>query len=119
MELNFKNWFEENQDKKQKVRNLLDGQNMIMFFTKDQSIFGCPEESRLVFARMMSPDEDWDDDANFSAFDLLKTLAGDQVENLFSKKDLTKIKVIDKDKAEDMLINVPISKNTLKIKSHA
>src|SRR5581483_4126086 len=68
-----------------KVKSIIDGKNLIMFFKKNGSIFGAPEESRIVFARMKNPDEtpdDWDDEANFNAFDLIKALSGDATENL-------------------------------------
>lgn len=116
MELDFRTWFEAHEGKKQKVRSLIDGHALIMFFTKGEGIFGAPEESRLVFAKMKNPDDDmsdgWQDEANFAAFDLIKALAGDKVENLFSTKDLGKIKVIDKDKAEEMLMNSEVEKMT-------
>jgi len=108
MELDFRSWFEAHEAKKQKVSSLIDGHGLIMFFTRGADLFGAPEESRMVFAKMKTPDEEtttgWGDEANFAAFDLLKALTGDKVENLFGKKDLSKIKVIDKDKAEEMLM---------------
>lgn len=107
----FKDWFEVNESRKHKIRNLVDGHNFIMFFTKDNGVFGAPEESRLVFAKMKTPDEEtpdgWADEASFAAFDMIKALAGDKVQNLFSKKDLKKIKIIDRNAAENILLNLP------------
>ena len=109
--LNFKVWFESKEEKKNKIRGLLDGQNLILFFKKGDSLFGAPEESRLVFAKMKSPDEDtpdgWADDANFAAFDLMKALMGDRVESIFGKKDLKAIDVIEPEEAENMLMQTP------------
>lgn len=109
--LHFRLWLEDKEAKHDKVRNLIDGQNLILFFTKGDDLFGAPEESRLVFAKMKNPDDDmpdgWADDANFAAFDLLKALAGDQVENMFGKKDMKKIKVIDPDEAHSRLMKAP------------
>ena len=90
------------------MRNLIDGQNLILFFTKNNNVFGAPEESRLVFAKLKEPDTDmpdaWGDEANFAAFDLMKALLGDKVQNLFGKKDLGDIKVIDPEQAEKLLM---------------
>jgi len=101
----------ESEEKEQKVKNLLNGQNLILFFTSGNGIFGAPEESRVIFAKMKSPDqdtaEDWVDDANFAAFDLAKALQGKETENLFGIKDLDSIKIIDRDKAEKMLMKCP------------
>jgi hypothetical protein len=116
MTLAFKSWLSEEEAKQQRVRNIIDGQNLILFFTKDNGVFGAPEESRLVFAKLKIPDDEtptgWEDDASFAAFDLLKALGGERVQNLFSKKDLGKIKVVDKDKAEEILMKSPVHKMT-------
>jgi hypothetical protein len=109
--LHFKVWLEDKESKQDKVRNLIDGQNLILFFTKGDNLFGAPEESRLVFAKMKSPDDDmpdgWADDANFAAFDLMKALVGDRVENMFGKKDMKQIKIIDPEDAHSMLMKSP------------
>lgn len=98
-------------EKQSKVKNIIDGKNLIMFFKKGDSIFGAPEESRIVFARLKNPDEEdpenWEDDANFNAFDLAKALSGDSVENLFSSADLPEIDVITRDEAENELMKCP------------
>lgn len=107
----FRLWLEDKESKHDKVRNLIDGQNLILFFTKDGNLFGAPEESRLVFANMKSPNQDmpdgWADEANFIAFDLMKALIGDRVENIFGKKDMKQIKIVDPDEAHSMLIKSP------------
>lgn len=107
----FRLWLEDKEAKHDKVRNLVSGQNLILFFTKDGNLFGAPEESRLVFANMKSPNEDmpdgWADEANFAAFDLIKALVGDRVENMFGKKDMKQIKIIDPDEAHSMLMKSP------------
>lgn len=112
--------FQEGKDdqKRNKIKSLLDGQNLIMFFTKDNKLFGAPEESRIVFAKMMNPkgDEDmpdnWEDAANFMAFDLMNALAGQNTGNIFSAKDLPLIKVLDRDKMEKKLLQCPASPET-------
>ncbi len=99
-------------EKQGKVKNIIDGKGLIMFFKRGDSIFGAPEESRIVFARMKNPDiedepDSWEDEANFNAFDLVKALGGDSVENLFSMKDLPEIDVITRDEAESELMKCP------------
>jgi len=100
--------------KKIKIKNLIDGQGLIMFFKKDNKIFGAPEESRIVFAKLKNPDEEdagWEDEANFSGYDLMQALQGNSVENLFSATDLPKIAILSRGQAEDALMNSPPPKN--------
>lgn len=100
--------FQENKDN-QKIKNLLDGQNLIMFFTKNNKLFGAPEESRIVFAKMKNPegDEDmpdnWEEEANFMAYDLINALTGQNKESIFTAKDLPLIKILDRDQMEKQL----------------
>lgn len=124
----FRLWLEDKEAKQDKIRNLIDGQNLILFFTKDGNLFGAPEESRLVFANMKSPNQDmpdsWADEANFVAFDLMKALIGDRVENMFGKKDMKQIKIVDPDEAHSMLMKSPKNKvkhaiDTLKTIGHS
>ena len=102
------------EEKKNQIRRLIDGDNFIFFFKNKDSIFGAPEESRVVFAKMKNPDEDtadgWLDDANFIAVNLMKAMMGDKITQMFSNKDLKKIKVIDKDSIEDLLMKEPSKK---------
>jgi hypothetical protein len=109
--LEFKKFIIESEDKLNKIRNIIDNQNLILFFKKDGKIYGAPEESRVVFAKMKNPDEDatksWIKEANFSAFDLEKALQGKAVEAIFSIKDFNKIKIIDKEVAETALSKEP------------
>lgn len=100
--------WDEHNEKKAKADKILDGSNLILFFTKNKAVYGAPEESRLVFAKMKHPDEEvpenWANQASFSAFDLMRAMTGEKIENLFSCKDLDDIKVIDRDEAWDMLM---------------
>jgi hypothetical protein len=95
--------------KKDKIKSVLDGQSLIMFFKKGNSVFGAPEESRIVFARMKNPTDELapDSDANFSGFDLAQALIGNEAENLFSANDLPDLEVITRDQAEDHLMKCP------------
>jgi len=107
------NQYLESEDKENKIKTLLDGQGLILFFKKDGQIYGAPEESRLIFAKMKTPDEDVNDDwikeANFMALNLKKALLGKEIESMFSTKDLKSIKIIDRDEAEKLLKKLPSS----------
>lgn len=95
--------------KMEKVKSMIDG-NLVLFFGKDNEFFGCPEESRLVFAKIKSPDEDddktWADEAAFLAYNLSKALNDDNEvpKRLFYKKDLNDIKIIDREELEKLLL---------------
>jgi hypothetical protein len=87
----------------QKVERLMDDREMSFFFKKDGEIFGAPEESRLVFARMKDPSEDgeeWVQGASFPAYDLKKAKTEEDPQRLFTAKDLKSLEIIDK---EDVL----------------
>ena len=88
------------------INNLLDNHNLILFFRRGDDVFGAPEESRLVFAKMKDDkDEDeispnWKDDASFIALNLLQSILGDNpVQSMFGPKDIKQIKIIDRDEA--------------------
>jgi hypothetical protein len=99
---------EKNKEQKHsKVKNAIDGQNIIMFFKKGDGIFGAPEESRLVFAQLKNPDGEMPDDASFPAFDLIKGMNGSSSQSMFSTNDLPKIEIITRDNAERALMQCP------------
>lgn len=89
--------------KKDKLKALVDN-NLVFFFKKNNELFGCPEESRLVFARLKNPDEDsnkaWAKEAAFLALNLSKALEAEEPpKTLFYQKDLNDLNIIDKDEA--------------------
>lgn len=95
--------------KLEKIKALADG-NLVLFFKKDDDYFGCPEESRLVFAKLKNPDEDadegWADEAAFLALNLSRALSDDYEEppkKLFYKKDLDDLKMVDKEEVDKIL----------------
>ena len=96
--------------KQGKVKDIIDGKNLIMFFRKSNSLFGAPEDSRIVFARIMNPDTDdgpLPPDAKFNAFDLIQALNGNAVQNVFSAADMPNMNVITRDDAENQLMQCP------------
>lgn len=90
----FKKWmtannFLEDDNKENKLRSLIDANGLIMFFQKDQDMFGCPENGRIAFARMKSED---DKEANFVA---LKLSSDEPARHIIQSKDLNDLKIID------------------------
>ena len=88
---------------KDRIKDMIEGNNFVLFFRKAGEIYGAPEESRLVFARMKNPDHDlpsgWVKEANFVAVNFDKALKGEKVRNIFTHKDLKSIEILDKDEA--------------------
>jgi hypothetical protein len=95
-------------DQRQKLRNLIDSQELILFFRHKGDIFGAPEDSRIVFAKLKHPDEDtpeeWAEEASFTAINLSRALTGDKVESVFSQKDLDAIGVVSPDAVENLTL---------------
>lgn len=89
-----------------KVQAMLDANNFLLFFKKDNSLYAAPEESRVTFARMKHPDPEdkaHQKEASFLAVDLDKALEGEKAERIFNFKDIKDIQVIERDKIEKML----------------
>lgn len=98
------------EEEKLNIQHLLDNQGMIFFFKKDDDYFGAGEDSRVIFARIKHPDKEtpsgWADEASFTADNLTKMMQGDPCQRVFNKKDLKKIKILDKDEILDQLKDV-------------
>lgn len=93
-----------------KINSMLDASEFIMFFLKGGEVYGAPEMSRLIFAKMKDPDDeensdDWAEEASFSGYVLKDALKGQETIRLFHQKDLKGLRVIDKDKAVQLLMN--------------
>ena len=93
-------------ERKAAVKSMLDHPGLVIFFKNGNSIFGGPEESRIVYAKLKSDDEDktWKDEASFGGLDLMKALSGEKTQSLFGSHDLPKIKLLtDKDELCKMM----------------
>lgn len=103
--MKFKKWMIIEAEVDNRVNELI--APFVFFFKKDNNIFGAGEDSRVVFAKMKHPDDDlpsgWKDEANFSAHNLQRSVSGEPAQNIFSSKDLKKIKILDKDEVSKML----------------
>lgn len=96
------------EDERNSIGDHLDGNQCIMFFRRGDELFGAPEESRLVFAKLKSKDDDmhpnWKDDAKFIALNLMQSLLGQRIETMFGSKDLPGLELLDRDMAVDELM---------------
>ena len=86
-----------------RLQEMEEGEEMSFFFKKGGDVFGAPEDSRLTFARLKNPDEDadkhWALDATFTGYNLKHVAEGERAMRLFTKKDLSEIKVMSKEDA--------------------
>jgi hypothetical protein len=98
------------------VRSLLKSDSLIFFFEKDKEFFGAPEGSRVVFAKLKTPDEDvtpsWDTEASFMAINLSKMLEdGNPSKRIFYKKDMKNMEIVERKEVEKKLLgNKDVSK---------
>jgi hypothetical protein len=92
---------------KNRINGLIDNQEFSLFFKKGNSVFGAPEESRVVFARMKNPDEEsssqWAKQASFLAINLDNVAEGRGIQSLITAKDLPEIKIIGQEQAVEEL----------------
>jgi len=103
--MKFKKWMITENEVDSRVNELI--APFVFFFKKGKDIFGAGEDSRVVFAKMKHPDDDlpsgWKEEANFSAHNLQRSVIGDPSQNIFSHKDLKKIKILDKEAVSELL----------------
>lgn len=97
------------QDLENKVRSLVDGSEFVLFFKKDDNVFGSSEENRVTFARLKNPEgadtaSGWKEEATFMAINLSNVVKGEPTQSVFAKKDLKKIEVLDRDDAFTILL---------------
>ena len=106
------------ENNRSKIESLLDVNKLLLFFKKDGDVFGSGEDARVTFAKMKNPDKDlpsgWVKEASFTAKNLTKELGGDPSDHVFNHEDLKDIKIIDREKAEEIL-NKQASKKGEKI----
>jgi hypothetical protein len=101
------------ENRENELNDLLNKHDFTLFFKKNKQIYGCPEESRVVFANLKAGDKldamvlGKKKDIKFSAFNLSKAINGkddDRIENLFGEEDLDEIKIISREKAIKLLL---------------
>lgn len=113
------------QEQRDNISDLMDRHGLILFFRKGDDLYGSPEDSRVIFAKLKSGDDDdpmmpgFRDEARFSAINLLKALSGspeESIENLFSIKDMPEIKVCDREDAIDAIMAPKASSDAKTVK---
>lgn len=86
------------------IKAFLENNGLILFFKKDKVLYGAPEQSRVIFARMKNPadkiDAQWAKEATFMAINLMDD---DHQKVVFGFKDLDDIEIVDQEKAEKEL----------------
>lgn len=101
------------QEQEDKLNDIIDKHEIILFFNKDKDLFGAPEDSRVIFAKLKTDDDDepmmpnFRQEAQFPAINLFKCMSGDDenaVQSVFSLKDLPKIKVCDRESAIEQML---------------
>jgi hypothetical protein len=97
----------------EKINGLFDKHGMIIFFKKDDDLYGAPESSRLVFAKLRSKDADnpisigLQDQIRVPAINLIKAMFGDEPENsqvALTADDLENMEVCDRDEIINALM---------------
>ena len=96
--------------KDRNIKMFLSGQQFVMYFIYNNDVYGCSENSRVTYSRMLQPDEetteDWIKEANFMAFNISKAIQGKPAQEMFDHEDVDKIQVISKEIAYDELVKV-------------
>lgn len=93
---------------KAKILKFIKQEDLTFFFKINDDYFAASEDSRLIFAKLKNPDEDyhpsWDEEASFLAFNLSRGIKEDNIpRNLFYKKDMKQMKIIDVEEVEKLL----------------
>lgn len=95
-----------------RAKMLVDGQDFVFFFSCRDNIYGANENSRSVFSVMKNPmDEPGYEAMSFSATNLTNAMKGDPKEEIFIFKDISHIKVLEKEVARHLIM-----KNKVKAK---
>lgn len=108
--LDFKTFFKMREDIENRVNTLLDNQDFIFFFKKENDLYGANEGARMVFAKLKEKTnnkedpKNWKKEASFMATNLTKAIQGENSKSVFSKKDIKKIKTMDRDNVFKELI---------------
>jgi hypothetical protein len=89
--------------REENVRNLVDDPNFVMFLKLGNEVLAGGEGTRIMFASLKNPDEDTVKDASCTMFNLSGVVQGNAGQRVVSEDDIKRAKVIDKDKAFEIL----------------
>lgn len=120
--MKFKQWIQSQFLKENKIKHFIDSHGLILFFKKGSEYFGTSEDGRIVFAKLKNPDDEetdgWEDEANFSAVNISKVGTNQISQQVFTKKDLKKMKIVDEKEVLDKVKsqdNVPSASTSFTI----
>lgn len=110
------NWeyFLEMKGLEDKLNQLLDKHEITLFFTKGDDLYGAPESSRVIFAKLKTDDDDdpmqpnFRQEARFPVINLFRSMNGspeDIVQSVFGLKEMPDLEVCDREKAIQMLMS--------------
>ncbi len=88
---------------KQKIESFIDTNDLVIFFKKDEQIYAGGEDARMMFARLKSPEDKSDSDSGFTALNFAEAVKGNNVQQVFSAKDLPNIEIISQEDAIDSI----------------
>ena len=91
-----------------KIKDIIDENDLMLFFKLKGEIYGTDEEGRLTYATLLDKKENikLKKELRFSAINLTQAISDEPKEYVFSYEDIKKIKrgIIGKEKAEEELI---------------
>jgi hypothetical protein len=97
------------QDNENAIKSIINDNELIMFFKKDDEYYGISEDGRIVFAKLKSSDDDvakgWKDEASLTACNISKMISGEHSQSVFNYNDLKSIKVVDEKEVIEKLKN--------------
>jgi hypothetical protein len=88
------------------INNLLGQNRLVIFFKKGDDLYGAPEESRIMFAKLKSEDDDIQsvrDEVQFLAMNLIKSLV-EPSNVVMGSDDMDALKVVDRDEVVEALM---------------
>lgn len=92
-------WEDAVEQRKNKLRLIIDNSDMLFFFRYQGNVYGTSENGRVIFAKMKDKKDDdntksWRKEASFTATNICELANGKQVQNVFGDKECNDIDVI-------------------------
>ncbi len=90
------------------INNLLGQNRLVIFFKRGDDLFGAPEESRILFAKLKSEDDDIKhvrDEVQFIAMNLFNSFV-EPNNVVMGSNDVDKLKVVDREEVVDALMKM-------------
>ena len=90
------------------INNLLGQNRLVIFFKRGDDLFGAPEESRILFAKLKNEDDDIKhvrDEVQFIAMNLFNSFV-EPNNVVMGSNDVDKLKVVDREEVVDALMKM-------------